>query len=334
MIKILLIKTSSLGDIIHTLPALTDAAQAIPQIAFDWVVEEGFAEIPGWHANVHRIIPVAWRRWRKSLLKNCYHGNIRAFYHQLREKTYDYVLDAQGLLKSALIARLSRGQRCGLDFRSARETMAAFFYQRRVAVNFQQHAVTRMRQLFALSLGYSLSEMKPNYGINIPGLSMNTADERVPQILFLHGTAQKKKEWAEHYWRSLAKKCVSEGKEVLLPWGNLQEQQRAERIASGIPKVSVLPKASLLDLATILKQVCCVVAVDTGLGHLAAALGTPTISLYGPTDPKFIGTCGNHQVHLRPPLRANGMGDMLDLFPEMVWESLTRILSYNEHRLC
>jgi heptosyltransferase-1 len=328
--NILLIKTSSLGDIIHTLPALTDAAQAVPGIKFDWVVEENFAEIPGFHPDVNKIIPIAWRQWRKSLLKSWRYGNFRTFYQQLREKTYDKVLDAQGLLKSALITRVSLGQRWGLDFKSARETVVAFFYQKRVKVDFQQHAVARMRQLFALSLGYPLPETKPDYGIKIPESCCLENVERSRQVLFLHGTAHKKKEWPEHYWRSLAKKCVAEGAEVLLSWGNVQEQQRAERIAAGIPGVHLLPKSHLLDLAIILRQVSGAIAVDTGLGHLAAALGTPTVSLYGPTDPQLIGACGDNQIHLRAPLRSNGVGDMLDLLPEMVWES------WNNHgtKLC
>ena len=128
--RVLLIKTSSLGDVIHTLPALTDAARAIPGIRFDWVVEEGFAEIPAWHPAVDAVIPVAIRRWRKKPLQAVRSGEWSNFKRRLRETQYDLVIDAQGLLKSAWLTRYARAEVVGLDKSSAREPLAARFYQR------------------------------------------------------------------------------------------------------------------------------------------------------------------------------------------------------------
>ncbi|HIQ53746.1 MAG TPA: lipopolysaccharide heptosyltransferase I, partial [Pseudomonas pachastrellae] len=145
--RVLLIKTSSLGDVIHTLPALTDAARAIPGIRFDWVVEEGFAEIPSWHPAVDAVIPVAIRRWRKKPLQAVRSGEWGNFKRRLRETQYDLVIDAQGLLKSAWLTRYARAEVVGLDKSSAREPLAARFYQRRLAVAWGQHAVERTRQL-------------------------------------------------------------------------------------------------------------------------------------------------------------------------------------------
>ncbi len=318
--KILIIKTSSLGDVIHTLPALTDAVHAMPDISFDWVVERGFAEIPSWHPRVNKVIPLAWRRWRKNISASWREGEFKKFYQDLREQNYDRVIDAQGLVKSAIITRLSKGQIYGLDFRSAREPLASLFYQKRVTVEFKQHAVKRMRQLFALCLGYPIPEDTPDYGIRHHFAA--ATESHLRQVLFFHGTTWIGKEWPEAYWQTLAKKCVALGREVLLPWGNEVEKQRAEDIAAGSPGIRVLPKMDLQGLAQILLQVECAVAVDTGLGHLAAAFDVPTISLYGPTDPAQIGACGRSQIHLRAPAIGNDDRSLVNLSPDVVWEKL------------
>ena len=155
--RVLVIKTSSLGDVIHTLPALTDAARAIPGIRFDWVVEEGFAEIPAWHPAVSQVITVAIRRWRKHPLKTLRSGEWSRFKQRLRESHYDLVIDAQGLLKSAWLTRYVKTPVAGLDSNSAREPIAARFYDRPYSVPRGQHALERTRQLFGQALGYSLS---------------------------------------------------------------------------------------------------------------------------------------------------------------------------------
>lgn len=315
--KILVVKTSSLGDVIHALPALTDAAQVFPDIRFDWVVEKSFAEIPAWHPQVDKVIPIAWRRWRKDLLTYWKKRELQNFYQDLRSNTYDKIIDAQGLVKSAVITRMAKGKRCGLDFKSARETLAALFYQQRHTVIFQQHAIVRSRELFAKALGYALPEIVPDYGISHHFPSSNITDKR--DIIFFHGTTWETKKWPTSYWIVLAQYCESAGFRVLLPWGNAEEQQRAHQIASSVRGAEVLPQMSLTELAQLLSQSKAAVAVDTGLGHLSAALNVPTLSLYGPTDPSQIGTCGKHQFHLCAPGEP-GKGVLADLLPEVVWE--------------
>ena len=184
--RVLLIKTSSLGDVIHTLPALTDAARAIPGIQFDWVVEEGFAEIPTWHPAVARVIPVALRRWRKNLLQTWKSGEWATFKQRLREGRYDLVIDAQGLLKSALLTRYVNAPVAGLDRASAREPLASHCYDRPYAVAWGQHAVERVRQLFAQALGYSLPQSVGDYGLDRGAMVGEALVE--PYVLFLHGT--------------------------------------------------------------------------------------------------------------------------------------------------
>ncbi|KIC82906.1 lipopolysaccharide heptosyltransferase I [Pseudomonas sp. C5pp] len=292
--RVLIIKTSSLGDVIHTLPALTDAAHAIPGIRFDWVVEEGFAEIPSWHPAVDQVIPVAIRRWRKNLWQTIKSGEWKAFKQRVRERKYDLVIDAQGLVKSAWLTRYVKAPVAGLDRYSAREGWASRFYDRRLSVATGQHAVERVRQLFAMALAYDLLEGIGNYGLDLERLQLPPA---APYVVFLHGTTWATKHWPEAYWRELAERMGRRKLEVRLPWGNPAEKARAERIAQGLNNCQVLPKLNLAGVARVLAAAKACVAVDTGLGHLAAALDVPTISLFGPTNPGLTGAYGRTQIH-------------------------------------
>ncbi|MBF8726264.1 lipopolysaccharide heptosyltransferase I [Pseudomonas putida] len=292
--RVLIIKTSSLGDVIHTLPALTDAAHAIPGIRFDWVVEEGFAEIPSWHPAVDQVIPVATRRWRKHLWQTVRSGEWKAFKQRLRERQYDLVIDAQGLVKSAWLTRYVKAPVAGLDRYSAREGWASRFYDRRLSVAVGQHAVERVRQLFAMALAYDLPEGIGRYGLDLERLQLPPA---APYVVFLHGTTWATKHWPEAYWRELAERMGRRRLEVRLPWGNPAEKARAERIAQGLNNCQVLPKLNLAGVARVLAAAKACVAVDTGLGHLAAALDVPTLSLFGPTNPGLTGAYGRTQIH-------------------------------------
>ncbi|MDO9599068.1 MAG: lipopolysaccharide heptosyltransferase I [Azoarcus sp.] len=311
--RVLIIKTSSLGDVIHTLPALTDAARVFPGIRFDWVVEEAFAEIPSWHPAVQRVIPVSVRRWRKHPLKALDSGEWRAFRQAVSTTEYDVVIDAQGLLKSAWLGRYARSPVSGLDWQSAREPLASLFYSHRHAVPWGRHAVLRVRELFAQALGYSLPAEAGGerdgatdagagaYGLDharVLATATHQPDTHAPYLVFLHGTTWATKHWPASYWRQLAERASAHGWQVRLPWGSLTEEERAKRIVAGIPGASVLPRLTLTDLAAELAEASACVAVDTGLGHLAAALDVPTLSLFGPTNPGFTGAWGRRQVHL------------------------------------
>ena len=293
--KVLIIKTSSLGDVLHTLPAVTDAVSKLPGIRFDWVVEEGFVEVPAWHAAVDAVIPVALRRWKHRPFHVLRLGEPQAAVRRLRKHRYDRIIDAQGLVKSAIIARFARGPRYGLDRSSAREPLAARAYKRTFAVPRQQHAVARVRQLFAAALDYALPDSRPDYGIR----ERFPAPERQASLVFLHGTTWATKHWPDAYWIELASMAATQGLQVKLPWGNAIERRRAEKIAAVHPAVEVLPRMQLGELAAVIAAASGVVGVDTGLVHLAAALGTPCVTLYGATDPGLIGTVGDAQLHLQ-----------------------------------
>jgi heptosyltransferase-1 len=293
---VLLIKTSSMGDVIHTLPALTDALRAIPDIEFDWVVEEGFAEIPAWHPAVAQVIPVAIRRWRKNPWKTLRSGEWKNVRQRLKSTPYELVIDAQGLLKSALLTRYAQGLVVGLDRTSAREPLASRFYDRGLDVPWGQHAVERVRQLFAAALGYQVPKGFGDYGLDRSYFT--GAAGAAPYVLFLHGTTWASKHWPELYWRRLAELAIERNLKVRLPWGNPAEKARAERIAADLEGVQVLPPMQLAGVAHIIAGASACVAVDTGLGHLAAALEVPGISLFGPTNAGFTGAYGRSQVHL------------------------------------
>lgn len=287
--KVLLIKTSSLGDVFHTLPALEDAWRAVPGLEVDWVVEEAFAAIPAWHPAVKNVIPLAWRRWRRQLLNKSSRTEMKAFYQRLRATEYDLVLDAQGLIKSALVTRLARGPRYGLDKYSCREPLAARAYQYPQSVAKGQHAIPRVRQLFAQVLGYEVPD----------GLSYGVDRNRWPRPdvdgdywVFLHGTTWITKLWPESYWQALAAMVVASGRKVLLPWGNDEEKQRAERIAAAVDGAEVLPKMGLNDLNAYLAHAQAVAGVDTGLSHVVAALEVPSVAIYGATDSTLTGVLG------------------------------------------
>lgn len=327
--RVLVIKTSSLGDVIHTLPALSDAISQL-NVHFDWVVEESFAEVPQWHSSVNHVLPVALRRWRKSLLTTWRSGEWAGFKARLREQDYDAVIDAQGLLKSAWLTRYVNGPVYGLDRFSAREPIASRFYHHPLAIDKSAHAVERVRQLFANALGYTKPDSKGDYQIDRSRLPACTIKEKY--LVFLHGTTRIDKYWPEEYWLMLANRIADTGLRVLLPWGNEEEKQRAQLIAEKASNAEVLPRSNLGRLATILVKAQAVVSVDTGLAHLSAALGTPNITLYGPTSPALVGTYGAAQIHLQasdycaqnytPAAPAN----LQMLTPEIVLEHLLPLL--------
>ncbi len=299
--RVLIVKTSSMGDVLHTLPALTDAQQAIADIQFDWVVEEGFAQIPSWHPAVNRVIPVAIRRWRKAWFSAPIKAERKAFRDAVRLQNYDVVIDAQGLVKSAaLVTRLAHGIKHGMDWSTAREPLASLFYNRKHHIAKQQHAVERTRELFAKSLGYVKPQSQGDYAIAQHFLSERDADAG-QYAVFLHATTRDDKHWPEAKWRELIGLFNHAEIRIKLPWGAPHEEARAKRLAEGFDYVDVLPRMSLGDVARILAGAKFVVSVDTGLSHLTAALDRPNVTLYGPTDPGLIGGYGKNQVTCRAP---------------------------------
>jgi heptosyltransferase-1 len=295
MPHVLVVKTSSMGDVIHTLPAITDARSMMPEITFDWVVEEAFQDIPASHPAVNEVIPVAMRRWRRNITLALLGDEFRQFRATLKRCPYDLVIDAQGLMKSGLITRWAGSRSAGLDWRSAREPLCSLFYHRKVEVPRNRHAVERTRSLFAGALEYRVPGGVGRFGLRADTIALDEGLQEYcheRQILFIHSTTWQSKLWPVEYWKQLAEQVVDSGYHVLLPWGDESEKQQAEAIADGKSGISVLPRLKLQELMGILAATHGVVSGDTGLGHLAIACGVPTVAVYGPTDPGLTGIYG------------------------------------------
>ena len=341
--RVLIIKLTSMGDLMHALPAITDAAKAIPNIEFDWVVDQAFADVPLWHPNVKRVIKTAHRQWRKQPLKAWKDGRLSNFYQQLNEQDYDVVIDLQSNLKSAVVSWLSKGMVHGLDKDCCREKPAHWAYKTRYTVNIKQHSIEKMRELMAQALKYDLPDKAADYGVDLSSYILPKLDFELPEqyLLFVHNASWITKLWPLKAWQDLVEKAAEQGYSVLLPCGNDEEFQRAQEIASVSPKAFALPRLSLNEVAAITYKAKGAVCSDTGLAHLAAVAGLPTVTLYGATDTKLIGTLGKNQQHIvsdfecapcykrQCPLTESTNGEpvcMDNIAAEKVWDRLEVLL--------
>jgi len=295
MKKILLVKLSSMGDLIQMFPALTDASQALPGIQFDWLVEDSFKEIPVLHPGINKIITLPYRRWKKEGVS---WQEIKKFLSQLRNQRYDMVIDAQSNLKSALLTLFAKGKKYGLDKKSVREYGAHLVYQKKATISRTQNHGDRMRQLMAAFLNYPMPQTIANYGIvkeNLPAL-----DFELPQrfIFINHLCSSKMRLWPEPYWAHVIDDLLKSGYEIVMPWWTDEEKERLYRLKKDHTKVHAMPPLNLPRKASVLARATAAIGLDTGLSHMAASLDTPNICLYGATSAEFTGTVGKNQIHL------------------------------------
>jgi heptosyltransferase I len=278
--------------VIHNLPVASDIRRRLPDAEIDWVVEENFAAIPRLHPAVCRVLPVAVRRWRKSLLSPAVWQEIRNYCRLASAEFYDAVLDTQGLVKSALLARQAHGVKLGHAPDSAREPLAARFYDRNFSIPKKLHAVERNRRLAAAALGYTLDDLPLDYGIAAPPLKADWLPASEYAVL-LTATSRADKEWPEEDWRALGTALIATGLRCVLPGGSPAERGRASRLAQTLGRAVATPAMNLTDLAGLMAGARIVVGVDTGLVHLAAALGRPTVAIYCASDPALTGVLAN-----------------------------------------
>ena len=288
MADILFIKTSSLGDVIHHMPAVTEARKARPDARFAWLVEEAFAPLVALHPAVAEVIPVAWRRWRKSLYAPATLAEIAGSLRTIRARRYDEIVDSQGLLRSAVIARFAQGRRHGYDWRSIREPLGSPFYDRRYRVSRDLHAVERNRILSGLALGYA-PQGAPAFGLDRARFA--APGERY--AVLLHATARLEKQWPEANWIALGHALGRQNVDLVLPWGTADEHARSTRIASALPRARVPERAPLDAVARLIAGAQFVVGVDTGLLHLAAALAVPLVAIFAGSRPGLTGPVGS-----------------------------------------
>ena len=283
-LRILLVRVSSLGDVLHNLPMVADLHRHAPDAVIDWVVEENFVDLVRMNPGVRRIIPFALRRWRKRLLQADTRAEIAAFLRTLRAETYDYVFDTQGLLKTGLVMGAARiapgGQKVGLangSEGSGYEGISRLFHTRSIALDPRTHAVARGRKVAGAALGYPV-DTAPDFGLPAP-----QPGSRLPWMpeqgyaVFFHGTARAAKKWRTEDWIAVGRTLDLP---ILLPWGSAAEQAEAEAIAAGLPHARVLPRLTMLEAVALARHAELAVGVDTGLTHIAAAFYRPTVELY------------------------------------------------------
>lgn len=290
--RILLVKTSSLGDVIHNLPVASDIRQAFPNAEIDWCVESAFADIPRLHPAVSRVIPVAIRSWRKQLFQRQTWFAMADCQKALRQTPYDWIIDTQGLIKSALITRLAEGRRAGYSRDVVREPWAAHAYDAHFFVPKTLHAIERNRRLAGAALGYVVSP-ELHYGIHATAPLPRELNLAHPKVVLLTASSREDKRWPDDHWIELGKSLHMQGLCAYLPAGNAHERERAAFIAQAIPEARLVPPLSLSELASLLASAAVVVGVDTGLTHLAAALNKPTVALYTASDPGLTGVVGS-----------------------------------------
>jgi heptosyltransferase-1 len=285
-LKILIVRVSSLGDIVHNMPVIADIRQHYPDATIDWVVEEAYVDLVRLNKDVSSIIPMAWRRWRKRLYSNEIRLEIRRFLERLREQEYDYVIDTQGLLKTGVIMGMARivagGQKVGLANAtegSGFEASSKWFHTKSIPVEKRTHGVLRGRQVVAGALGYEINSV-PDFGLREPDTGALDWLPQKPYVVFFHGTAGASKKWAHANWVQTGRLLADQGYPVLLPWGNAEEKFAADKLAADIPDAVVLPKLPMMQAVTLAQRAALVIGLDTGLTHVAAAYCRPTIELY------------------------------------------------------
>lgn len=296
--RILIVKTSSMGDVVHAAPLASDLHAQVPDAVIDWVVEESFAAIPALHPAVAAVIPIALRRWRKTALQPATWREIRAVRERLRAAEYDQVIDCQGLLKSAWVSRWARGSRTaasGPDRNSAREPLAAWFYDKPVAVARTLHAIERNRRIGAAALGYAI-QGAPRFGLQAPPLAIPEIAPlfgSAPVAVLLTNASRATKLWPDEHWRKVQHALQARGLATLLFWGSDAEETDTRRRAAQMQGATVAPRCTLHQVAAALSSARAVVGLDTGLTHLAAALGAPTVGIFCDYDPKLVGITGD-----------------------------------------
>jgi len=287
-VKILIVRVSSLGDVVHNMPMLADIARHHPDAQIDWVVEEAYADLVRLNVHVREVIPIALRRWRRSLGAAATRAEIGAFYRRLRRDAYDLVFDTQGLLKTGIVMRLARlapgGRRVGLANAtegSGYEPLSRLFHSQSIGVGRRTHAVARARLVAAGALGYAVGT-PADFGLRAP-LTEGPAPAWLPSqpyAVFFHATARAAKQWPVSHWVRIGQLLAARGWPILLPWGNPAERQAAEALAAQLPNARVLPALPMMEAVLLAQRAALAIGVDTGLTHIAAAYCRPTVELY------------------------------------------------------
>ena len=314
MIRILIVKLTSLGDLIHTMPAITDIQHNSSEVELDWLVDEQFSEIPAWHSFVNKTIAIGLRRWRRNINSRSLSEFMNCI-SEIRSKNYDFIVDVQGLLKSSILGSIiAKGESHGYADTSIKEKYASLFYNYKYHVPLNLHAVTRIRNLCSQVLNYSIDEAEINYGVK----EQLQNKERDNYIVLIPHSSNPIKNWEEKKWIELAKLINAEGLKVKVSWGSEFEKQQATRIAQASnTEVAEKLNLNINSIGKFLAKAKAVVSLDTGFSHIAAALETPNICLCITSDPNLSGAIGKNQYSLA---QANLLS------AKQVWDKLSKLI--------
>lgn len=296
--KVLIVKTSSMGDLVHTLPVARDMARAVPGVRIDWLSEESFADIPGLSPHVSRVYRTAFRRWRKTPFAPEVRAEVRELKHALAQERYDLALDLQGLLRSGWAASWTRARVAGYGFRTVREPAAAFFYDVRLDLGPELGAVRRSRMAAARALDYRIDAEHPVFGLRTPAPQALDTEALGTFAVFAPNASRESKCWPEERWIEVGRWLASEGIRALVFWGNDKERERSARLVGAIPGAVLAPRTRLAEAAAFMRASRLMLGVDTGLSHLGAALGVPGVGIYTTTPSSILGLCGDGGPHL------------------------------------
>ena len=319
--RVLIIKLTSMGDLMHALPALTDAAKQIPNIEFDWVVDENFSEVPLWHPKVKSVITTNHRSWKKNIFSTSLINELKSIKSTLNNTNYHAVIDMQNNLKSAAVSFLVKDSVHGLDKDSAREYPSHLAYKFKYKVSKENHAITRQRQLLALSLNYEFDTKDIDYGIQNDNFERPNLELPNKYLFLVHNASWPTKMWSISRWQELIQLINGEGYMAILPSGSKEEFKRAQEIASISTDALAIPAQSLNRTAYIIENAAGCICSDTGLAHLSALLGKPSVTLYSVTDEKLIGTRGNNQAHI-----ISSDSKMDSISSQRAWEELKLLI--------
>ena len=314
--KILVIKSSSMGDIIHALPVAHDIRQALPEAELHWVAEESFRDIPTLAPAVSKVHVTAFRRWRKAILSGPVRAEMADVKNALRAEHYDVVLDIQGLMRSAMVARWAGVPATGYSWGTAREPIASLAYARKLDLPASLGAVRRYRMAAAEALGYEIDPERPVFGLQAN--AEPSVKPAGPYAALAVNTSRDEKLWPEEYWTHLGRKFAGAGLRSVLFWGSDVERERVERLVRTIPGAEGAPRTTLATTAATLARAECVVGVDTGLAHLGAALGRPSVGIFVSTPTETLKLVGDGPVR-----SLGGIGQCPDV--DEVWKALVAV---------
>jgi heptosyltransferase-1 len=286
-----------MGDLMHALPALTEAKEFNQDIVFDWVVDRSFSEVPKWHPAVNKVIKTDHRNWKKQFFSAESRDALRSVINDINNTEYDLVIDMQNNLKSSFVSYLCKHKVTGMDFKSVREFPAHLSYNKKINISKDLHAITRQNIILSEALGYSTLNSS-DYGITDVNFIKPSFDLPSEYVVLVQNASWKTKQWSIVNWQLLVNHLDKLGIDMILPSGNKEEYLRAKKISSVSGKTHVLKPIPLNEIAYIMNKAKFSVCSDTGLAHLSAVVDTPSLTLYGPTDTKLIGTKGNNQFHI------------------------------------